>query len=315
VEQLRPEAERKNLVVTTHFGAQVPSHVRTDPTRLRQILANLLSNAVKYTNTGSVRVHVGYRREPDGDRLTVTVCDTGPGLSEPEREYIFDRNARLDYTVPSAGSGLGLTITRGLLTRMGGEISCESTLGEGSTFRFELPVTPVGEARSYAEEEPGENEPQSAGKVETNDALPDARGTPSNTDTAGTAAADLRILVAEDDRMNRILIRHLLERLGHRATLVGNGREAVTQLRGNPFDLVLMDIQMPQMDGLEATRRIRADREVSDIPIIGLTAYAAPEDRQEFAAGGMDMCLTKPLRERELARALARVKSRRSRPG
>lgn len=283
VEIIRPQAERKRLSLSALVADAVPQHIRTDPARVRQVILNLLENAVKYTDSGLVHVRVDYREGHEPEReLEITVRDTGPGIPESELEGIFDRFSRLHSTAfTHAGSGLGLTISRGLVEMMGGTIWCKSELDAGSTFHVRLPVS-------------------------TPAAAPNTPDKPV-TSMVGPAPGSLRLLVAEDDRLNGVLISHLLKRLGHRATVVTDGRAALEAVLEGGYDIVFMDVQMPKMDGMEATRRIRAsaDREASSIPVIALTAYAAQEDREQFLAAGMTAIVTKPLGRGDLERAIA----------
>jgi signal transduction histidine kinase/ActR/RegA family two-component response regulator len=287
VEMIRPQAERKRLSFTARVSNAVPEHIRTDPVRIRQVTLNLLGNAVKYTQSGGVHVRVDYREsEAAAGEIDITVRDTGPGIPETELEGIFDRFSRLHYTSFSqAGSGLGLTISRGLVEMMGGALWCDSKLEEGSVFHVRLPVA-----------EPSPN----AGTLE---------------ETVGPGTGDrpvtgpLRVLVAEDDRLNGVLITHLLKKLSHSVTVVTNGRSALEAVLQGGYDIVFMDIQMPEMDGIEATQRIRAsaDPETASIPIIAITAYAAQEDREQFLAAGMTAIVTKPLDGGDLERAISDV--------
>ncbi|MFO7780433.1 MAG: ATP-binding protein [Spirochaetia bacterium] len=285
VEIIRPQAERKRLSLTARVSDAVPEQIRSDPVRIRQVTLNLLGNAVKYTESGGVHVRVDYsEREAASGEIEITVRDTGPGIPETELEGIFDRFARLHYTTFShAGSGLGLTISRGLVEMMGGTIWCDSELETGSTFHVRLPVA-----------EPATNE-----------------RTTEETDTSKYHGAprSLRVLVAEDDRLNGVLITHLLRKLGHSVTVVTNGRFALEAALEGGYDIVFMDVQMPEMDGMEATRRIRTsvDPEISRIPIVAITAYAAQEDREQFFAAGMTAIITKPLDGADLERAIAGV--------
>ncbi len=283
VEIMRPQAERKRLSLTARVSDAVPENIRTDPVRIRQVTLNLLGNAVKYTQSGWVHVRVDYREvEPGRGEIEITVRDTGPGIPETELEGIFDRFSRLHYTTFShAGSGLGLTISRGLVEMMGGRIWCDSELDAGSTFHVRLPVATA------------------AANIQT----------PDRTDTSDIAHApgSLRVLVAEDDRLNGVLITHLLKKLGHSVTVVTNGRSALEAVLESKYDIVFMDVQMPEMDGLEATQRIResTDPGTASIPIIAITAYAAQEDREQFLAAGMSAIVTKPLDGGDLERAIA----------
>lgn len=283
MEIIRPQAERKRLSLTARVSDAVPEHIRTDPVRIRQVTLNLLGNAVKYTQSGWVHVRVDYRQgEAATEEIEITVRDTGPGIPETELEGIFDRFSRLHYTTFShAGSGLGLTISRGLVEIMGGTIWCDSELDAGSAFHVRLPVA----------------------KPSTNELTPEETDSSESHDTPGS----LRVLVAEDDRLNGVLMTHLLKKLGHSVTVVTNGRSALDAVLESKYDIVFMDVQMPEMDGIEATHRIReyADPEMARIPVVAITAYAAQEDREQFLAAGMTAIVTKPLDGGDLERAIA----------
>ncbi len=282
LETLRPQALHKSVSLSAHVTSAVPEQIRSDSARIRQVLSNLLGNAIKYTSVGWIYAHLDYKHH-SGNRgtLSLSVHDTGPGIPESEMEHIFDRFARLDYTTHTAGGvGLGLTITKSIVTMMGGTISCESTVGEGSVFRVELPVT-ASQLRRLEDTE--EREPY-----------------------GDTREGFLRLILAEDDRMNQIFLSHLLRRLGHEVTVAGNGQEAVDLLEERHYDAVFMDVQMPVINGLDATRRIRdaTDKAYTDIPIVGMTAYADLVEQRRFLEAGMNHCITKPVSEEDLRNAI-----------
>ena len=290
IEMVRPEADRKRLSLSARVSDDVPSAVRSDPVRFRQVVANLVGNAVKYTDDGWVVVRVNYTT-PGSRRgeLLVSVQDTGPGIGEEDIDRIFDRFSRLSYTsTSSSGAGLGLTISKALVDMMGGSLWCESRVEQGSTFHMRVPVNTA-------------RDNERAGM--------DSRA-PSSTSTR----EGLRVLVAEDDRINRVFISHLLNRLGHEPTLVSDGKQVLEKLREYPFDVVLMDVQMPNMNGVEATEAIRASQWAAwqSLPIVAMTAYVGPEHEAEFATAGMNATVTKPLDATDLERTLARVVPERS---
>jgi signal transduction histidine kinase/ActR/RegA family two-component response regulator len=286
METLRPDALRKSLSLSAHVTSAVPEQLRSDAGRIRQITSNLLTNAIKYTHAGWVYAHVDYApRGGDRGTLMISVQDTGPGIPESQIEHIFDRFARLDYTVNApGGAGLGLTITKTIVTMMGGSITCESTLGEGSVFRVSLPVSaaPSFRLERASTDGPAYGEPQ---------------------------RDSLRVILAEDDRMNQVLLSHLIRRLGHEVTVATNGREAIDLLEERHYDLIFMDVQMPVMNGLDATLAIReaTDQWYADIPIIGMTAYADLVEQQKFLAAGMNVCITKPVDDADLRSAIREV--------
>jgi PAS domain S-box-containing protein len=251
----------------------VPAVIRADPFRLGQILKNLVSNGLKFTEEGEVCVEVTCLPGSSGNtvRLAFSVVDTGIGISPTDQRRLFRTFSQLDASLSKRfeGAGLGLAISRQLARKMGGELEISSQKGKGSRFTL------------VAEFEMGTLQEQ-----------PDAdkgRGRP---------VSPLRILLAEDNPVNKTYILRFLQGEGHRVTAVVNGIEALEALGREAFDLVLMDVQMPQMDGMEATKRIRcSSSEVTDpsIPIIALTAYAMTSDSERFLGVGMNDCVTKPI--------------------
>jgi len=258
--------------------------LRGDPTRLRQVLLNLVGNALKFTEVGEVHVRCAFF-EPGvagGEvGLVLAVSDTGVGISEEAQARIFQPFAQADDSTTRlyGGTGLGLAIVRALAENMGGQVTVASAPGEGSTFTVALALP---QAPSEAEAE-----------ASVRDELP-------------TRDAPWRILVAEDHPVNQLLIDRMLRKMGCEVRLVGDGHEAVEVLAVDEFDLVLMDCQMPRVDGYEATRRVRAGAgRQPTIPIVALTANAMKEDEQRCLDAGMDAYLTKPLRSQRLVRTLA----------
>lgn len=284
VELLLPRALAKGLTIDADIAAGVPGRVQGDPGRLRQVLMNLVANAVKFTDHGEV--HVGISAEPDGpDHVTLhfAVRDTGIGIATEHLPKLFLEFSQIDSSISRryGGTGLGLAICRKLVHGMGGEITAESELGKGSTFRFTVRVRRVADVRRSG------------------------AGAPI---AAASAAGPLRVLVAEDNQTNQIVIRAMIAKLGHRADLVANGMEAVDAVRRRPYAVVLMDVMMPEMDGLEATRLIRAlPAPLNRIPILGLTAQAAAAEHEACLAAGMDRVITKPVTMAELADAIAEI--------
>jgi CheY-like chemotaxis protein len=276
--------------------------------RLRQVLLNLVGNAVKFTERGEVVVTVA--REPfllgaagaDDDEdlgsefLRFTVRDTGIGIPEDRLGAVFDPFVQADGSMSRryGGTGLGLSISARLVELMGGRMSVESRVGVGSTFSFTLPL-PAADPSAMPATAP---EPESSASAPR----PVAPAPPP-------PAPALRILVAEDNLVNQALVRGLLLRQGHTVTVVANGREAVEANERESFDVVLMDVSMPEMDGLEATALIRR-REATRggrVPIVAMTAHAMKGDRERCLESGMDAYLAKPLSAAELWETLAQL--------
>jgi signal transduction histidine kinase/ActR/RegA family two-component response regulator len=281
---------KKNLRLDTHIATDVPELLVGDADRLRQVLLNLIGNAVKFTATGGIRVTVELASEDAaGDPASLTlhfaVRDSGIGIPADKRELIFEafRQADASTTRKFGGTGLGLAISTRLVEMMGGRIRVESEPGHGSTFHFtarfgraleesEAAVPPSASLRSMLE----------------------AVGT---TNGNGTHPGGLKILLAEDNIVNQRLVLRLLEKRGHRVTLAGTGHEAVAAAEREEFDLILMDVQMPEMDGLEATIHIRKRERAAGIhtPIVALTAYTMKGDRERCLDAGMDSYVNKPI--------------------
>ena len=279
-------ATAKSLSLDLNFDTSVPPAVCGDPVRFGQVVTNLLGNAIKFTEQGGVSIRVTNLdpRDATDIRLEVAVSDTGIGIPAAKLEHIFEAFAQSDSSVTRqfGGTGLGLTISRELAARMGGILRAESEPGKGSTFRFVFPCA----VAALEAEAPG-------GPL-----LP----------TIPTANTGRRILVVEDNRINQRLMFAILKKLGHHVTLASSGHEALEYVGAQTFDLVLMDIQMPEMDGVETTQKIR-EREAHDgrrLPIIALTAHAMTGDRERYLAAGMDDYLTKPIQRDELIAAIDR---------
>ncbi|HVS16832.1 MAG TPA: ATP-binding protein [Thermoanaerobaculia bacterium] len=259
-----------------------------DAGRLRQVLVNLVGNALKFTARGEVRVEARAAEHAGRPSLELAVTDTGPGIRADRLETIFERYTQFharEWDAPR-GAGLGLAISTQLTHAMGGELQVESQEGRGSTFRLRIPLQP-GDERDLAETDPGER----------------------RVDRAQADLPPLRILVAEDSPTNQAVARGFLERRGHRVTVVDTGVRAVEAVAAGDFDLVLMDLEMPELDGLAATRAIRAAEGDAGrrVPILALTAHALAGHRSDCLTAGMDGFVTKPLRERQLFGAIARA--------
>jgi signal transduction histidine kinase/ActR/RegA family two-component response regulator len=277
------QAAEKGLFLELSVDSDVPEQVICDPDRIGQVLKNIVSNAVKFTEEGSIRVGVHRDKETTHfTRLLFSVSDSGIGIPEEKQDILFQSFTQLDpsYSKKFAGAGLGLAISKRLVELMGGRITIRSTPGKGSTFYFTV-VYEKGESRKTVE------------PVHAHD-LSDH---PS-----------LSILLAEDNPVNRLFLKRALVAAGHHVVEAVNGRDVLEVVGQHPFDLVLMDIQMPEMDGIEAMQRIRSGGHGrSDIPIIALTAYAMKGDREKFLAEGMDGYVTKPVAFGELAQAILEI--------
>jgi signal transduction histidine kinase/ActR/RegA family two-component response regulator len=281
----RLEADSKGLEFALHVTADIPRRVHGDGARMRQVLLNLVFNAVKFTDTGSV--HVLIARTGAGDRIRFEVTDTGIGIELDQVERMFEPFVQADVSLTRVygGNGLGLAIARKLVERMGGEIGADSQPGAGSTFCFELDL-PLGA------------EPAPAHHTRRRDTLMESRPLP---------AAAPAVLVVEDSPVNRVVATRVVERCGYHVHAVNNGQEALDALSARHYDAILMDCQMPELDGYEATREIRR-REGSDrhTPIIAMTAHAMDGDRERCLLAGMDDYIAKPVRGQALAELLAR---------
>jgi len=277
-------AQEKGLTIEVDLDTAVPAVLSGDAGRLRQVLVNLLGNAVKFTETGTVTVRVDLESEclfSDVAALRIRVEDTGIGIAEEDLGHLFVKFSQLDGAITRrfGGTGLGLAISRELVEKMGGRIDVASRLGEGSTFTVVVPL-----------------EIAAAGAVAS---------APAAVEASPVTAVGLDVLLAEDNPTNTLVATRLLEKMGHRVVAVADGRAAVEALAVGRFDLVLMDMMMPVMDGLTATRLIRSgDRATADIPIVALTANALAEDRDAALAAGADTFVTKPVTVEKLLSAL-----------
>ncbi len=279
-------AREKGIALTWEVDASVPAALVGDATRLRQIITNLVGNGIKFTAAGVVSVRaVVTEQRGDVLELHVTVSDTGVGVAPDRQERIFAAFEQVDASISRrfGGTGLGLTISARLVGMMGGRIWVESTPAVGSAFHFTVALGLTRE--SVAAGKPGE--PPAAPAV---------------------AARALHVLLAEDNVVNQRLVLRLLQKRGHSVVVAGNGREALAAAGRERFDAVLMDVQMPEMDGFEATAALRA-REAGaaqHLPIIAMTAHAMKGDRERCLAAGMDDYVTKPIRAADLFAVLER---------
>ncbi|WP_409020714.1 response regulator [Brevundimonas vesicularis] len=283
------QAEAKGLQFVHEFQGEVPAVVRGDPLRVCQVVQNLLSNAVKFTDRGTIRYVVrGTRLSDRRVRFDFSVSDSGSGISEEDLTRLFQPFTQVDNssTRRFGGTGLGLTIARRMAHIMGGDITVSSRLGHGSTFTLSLD----GEV------------------VEWNT----AKATP-DFDPAQLAGGQLNVLVVEDHPVNRMILEAWMSEVGHRTSTAEHGEEALKLVASQRFDLIIMDVNMPVMDGLTATRRIREGQTPNaDTPIVVLSASARSEDHEAGLAAGADAYIDKPIDFRQLAALLAEVPAGRS---
>ena len=289
VSMLLPRAQQKGIALEAALPQGRPLAVQGDPGRLRQVLFNLVGNAIKFTERGGVDIELRVH-EAANDRLALAIAvrDTGIGISPAQREGLFSEFTQADTSTARrfGGSGLGLAISRELTELMGGSIQLVSQLGVGSTFTLQLELTRADPAQ-----------------VETHF---------SRSEPAAIAAKGLRVLVAEDNSVNQVLIRGLLTRMGHYLDVVSDGVEALRQVQAAPYDLVLMDVQMPHMDGMDATRAIRTlGGAAGRLPIVAMTANVMHEDRAACEAAGMDGFVGKPIDRKQLQQAMQQAIARR----
>ncbi|MGN7612286.1 PAS domain S-box protein [Magnetococcales bacterium HHB-1] len=282
-------ASEKGLRLSHIVNEEAPYYVKGDPIRLRQILINLVGNAVKFTETGEITVNVRVDTE---QRILFEVKDSGPGIPIEQQEIIFQAFTQADSTITRnhGGTGLGLTICRKLVGLLGGHIELESTPGKGSTFRFMIPMSPVESHDLLKPLEVNQNKQSSEAEQ-------------------CTSRQPLSILLVDDSEDNRLLVKAFLRKLQYQLTMAKNGTEAVAKFKEEKFNLVLMDIQMPIMDGYEATRQIRAleaNTNAAPTPIVALTAHALSEESEEIMAAGCDLHLTKPIGKKRLLETIDR---------
>ncbi len=279
---LGPQAAKKGLVLSAEVSPDLPPRVLGDPQRLRQVLINLIGNGVKFTERGGVRINVSPDR---ADRLAVrfAVADTGVGIAEADLARIFEAFTQVDGSVTRrfGGTGLGLAISSQLVRLMGSRLEVVSAPGRGSTFSFVLELgIPATASRSL--------EPPAAVRADH----------------------PLAVLLVDDGAVNQLLVKWILDRAGHRVTIVETGAQAVEAVARSHYDIVFMDIQMPDMDGLEATARIRqGETGGRRIPIVALTAHAMEGDRERYLAAGMDGHVSKPISPEMLLASLANLRS------
>jgi signal transduction histidine kinase/ActR/RegA family two-component response regulator len=303
IKMLALRAQQKGLELTCDIRAEVPEWVIGDLSRLRQIIINLIGNAIKFTELGRVGLSIAVdSRTVDDLQLHFVVADTGLGIAPENQKLIFDAFSQADGSTARkfGGTGLGLSISARLVELMEGKIWVESTLGLGSQFHF---TAKLGESRPISKTYPVAAPGQLAVLCNTveSDATPWATA-----QSVPTGTKRLRVLLAEDNAVNQKVASRVLEKQGHHVTVAANGRQALAALDQATFDVVLMDVQMPEMDGFETTAAIRArERDTgSHLPIIAMTAHAMQGDRERCIAAGMDNYISKPLNVPELIELL-----------
>jgi signal transduction histidine kinase/ActR/RegA family two-component response regulator len=316
-------AERK-LAMSLAYDESLPRLIKGDPVRLRQVLLNLAGNAVKFTERGTIRIELS---RLDVGAIKISVVDSGIGITDEQLDRMFQRFTQADSSTTRryGGTGLGLAISKTLVELMGGTIGVNSQPGVGSTFWFTLPLIAATQTEipstDAAVPAPSSVPPTApgpaAGSADTPAEVPllvaavgGTRAVPDAPPIPFTAAeAGGRLLLVEDNFVNQRVALYMLSKLGHRVDVARHGREAVDMLSRSTYDLVLMDCQMPEMDGFEATRIIR-DRNSTvldhDVPVVAMTANAFPEDRARSLAGGMNDFLAKPVDRSALAGMLAK---------
>ena len=284
------QAENKSLDLFSEIHDDVPQRIMIDPLRIRQVLTNLIGNAIKFTAEGQVVLKISTAGETArGMALRFAVSDTGTGVSPEQQKVIFNAFSQADNTTTRkfGGTGLGLSISSQLVDMMGGTLSVESALGQGSEFHFTAPFVV---AQALVVEEPIRQ---------------------TQRDDTAAAQKVLRILAAEDNRVNQIVIQRFVERAGHEVLIVENGQEAIDAFRKDAFDILLLDLQMPVMGGLEATEVIRQieprDKKRPRVPIVALTADVCDGVQQKCLAAGIDRYVSKPINPTKLDELLSEV--------
>lgn len=291
---LAPKAAQKQLALEVRIAKDVPSRVSGDPLRIGQVLANLLSNAIKFTPHGSVNVSISAKDSGNGQAVVrFVIKDTGIGISPEHQKLLYQPFTQADgsTTREYGGTGLGLAICKQLVQMMGGEIDCDSTLGHGSTFSFQIQFgVPAATSAAYQSMEL---------------AMP----------TRPEVLAGASVLLVEDNPVNQLVAREVLRRAQLQVTVASHGAEAVSILQASPdgFDAVLMDVQMPTMDGYEATQRIRKDLKMESLPIIAMTAHVFDSEKQRCLDAGMNAHIAKPFHSDTVLGVLSRWITRRNR--
>ncbi|MFI5171301.1 MAG: response regulator [Chitinophagales bacterium] len=285
---LQFKAEEKGLKFIIEINETTPPFVMGDPTRLSQILINLAGNAIKFTDKGEIKIHVNFKKEPSTNQVKMQfeVSDSGIGMSPDQLEKIFESfsQASADTTRKYGGTGLGLTIAKQFVELQGGTLKVSSELNRGTTFSFEIPYE-VADDQNIAHE----IEELTAKEI--------------------AAINNMKILMAEDNLFNQIVAEGLINSVAGevKIEIVSNGKQALEKLNMNKFDVVLMDVRMPEMDGLETTAAIRKNEKIKSVPIIAMTAGTTEDEIKECFAVGMDEFVTKPFDVNDLFRKILKL--------
>lgn len=268
-------AKNKSLNLEYSVANDLPDYLMADSLRLRQVLSNLIGNAIKFTEYGSVSLTAKRVRGNEEDNLIIEVSDSGKGIANDEKDRIFDAFAQADYSIykSDSGTGLGLTISKQFIELMAGRIGVNDNANNGSVFWISLPI------------------------VETHH-CPVSEN--SNAIYSGNQYEGLRVLIADDNAINRKLITTLLRQRGVVVSEADDGISAFEAGMDNDFDLIFMDIRMPNLNGIEVTKKLRLEKNKKYTPIIAFTAHALPHERKTFLDAGMDSCITKPILENQL---------------
>ncbi len=281
---LSASAKSKKIELVSEVADDVPAKLRGGPLRLRQCILNLVGNAIKFTSVEKVELRISTRPSPSANkhRLFVCISDTGIGMDETARSRLFQKFSQADSssTRRYGGSGLGLVISQHLVRHMGGEIKVQSEPGKGSEFSFAVDLSAVSEADEGV------------------------TSVPFAAPRAIEPGQQARILVADDDRVNHMVFKQMIGLLGHKIVAVNNSQEAVAKAQSEPWDLILMDVQMPVMDGIQATKILREDPATASLSIIAVTASIMSEEQSHYLSSGFSAVLAKPLRRDTLKKCL-----------
>ncbi len=279
VHSFKYQAEEKNTCLSLDYSDSAPRFVMGDAKRIRQILVNLISNAIKFTEDGEVNISVDYE-QANGPSFIFSVKDNGIGIEESKHHFIFEKFSQVETFKhrKQQGTGLGLAITKQLVERIGGKITVESTPDVGSTFTFTLPLTL---------QETHQQKRTAAVKEEASEPIK-------------TKQLDLKILLVEDNYINQRIVKYMLDDLGCTLDIANDGVEAFSYINQQTYDVILMDIGLPDMDGFEVTAKIRTFPALNNIPIIAMTAHALECDQEKCFASGMNHIVIKPIRFEEL---------------